>query len=219
VSAGPVRGRRGLTVLAVIALVTGVVLVVAALGVFAASRCAGAEEARSGELAMQLDAVTNQARPTTVPRARVRHVARPTRIEIPSIGVDAAIIPLGLNRDRTLEVPEDFAQAGWWTGGARPGRAGPAIIAGHVDSHTGPAVFYRLRELRPGATIIVDRRDGTRARFTVLGSERYPKSRFPTARVYGSTPGPTLRLITCSGTFDGSTGHYLDNTVVYADAA
>jgi len=213
------RRRRGLTALALAALATGIGLLVVALGVFAASRCAGTDEAQNGKLAMQLDAVTNQARRTTGSRADVRRVARPTRIEIPSIGVDAAVIPLGLNRDRTLEVPEDFAQAGWWTGGARPGQPGPAVIAGHVDSHTGPAVFYRLRELRPGATIIVDRRDGTRARFTVLGSERYPKDRFPTARVYGSTPGATLRLITCSGRFDRSTGHYLDNTVVYADAA
>src|SRR4051794_2994586 len=214
------RPRRGaLTVVAVAALVAGLVLVVAALGVFAASRCAGSDEAQNGKLAMQLDAVTNQARGTTASRVAARHVARPARIEIPSIGVDAVMIPLGLNRDGTLEVPEDFTQAGWWTGAARPGQPGPAIVAGHVDSYTGPAVFYRLPELRPGATIIVDRRDGTRARFTVLGSEHYPKDRFPTARVYGSTPGPTLRLITCSGTFDRSTGHYLDNTVVYADAA
>jgi hypothetical protein len=205
--------------LAVAALVIGAVLLVAALGVFAASRCAGTDEAQNGRLALQLDTVTNQARGTTVPRAGARHVARPVRIRIPSIGVDAAMIPLGLNRDRTLEVPEDFAQAGWWSGGARPGQPGPAIVVGHVDSYTGPAVFYRLRELRPGATIIVDRRDGTRARFAVLGSEQYAKNAFPTERVYGSTPGPTLRLITCSGTFDRSSGHYLDNTVVYADAA
>jgi hypothetical protein len=217
---GPRRGaRRAVTALAVAALVVGAVLLVAALGVFAASRCTGSDEAQNGRLAMQLDAVTNQARGKTVPRARARHVAPPVRIRIPSIDVDAAMIPLGLNPDRTLEVPEDFSRAGWWTGGARPGQPGPAIIAGHVDSHTGPAAFFRLRELRPGDTIVVDRRDGTNARFTVLGSEQYPKNQFPTARVYGSTPGPTLRLITCSGTFDHSTGHYLDNTVVYADAA
>ena len=69
-------------------------------------------------------------------------------------------------------------------------RAGPAVIAGHVDSHTGPAVFYRIRDLRPGDAIVVERRDGSRARFTIQGSEEYPKARFPTARVYGRTPGP-----------------------------
>jgi len=141
----------------------------------------------------------------------------PVGIEIPAIGVRARLVPLGLNADDTLEVPTRFGDAGWWAGGPRPGERGPAVIAGHVDSRTGPAVFYRLSELRAGDRISVVRRDGSRVRFVVRHSERYPKARFPTARVYGRTAGATLRLITCSGTFDRSSGHYLDNTVVYAD--
>jgi hypothetical protein len=208
--------RRAFTLLGLAAVVVGVALLAAALGVFAASHCTGADEARSGQLA----AVTKQARGTPGARVgRAHRPSRPVRIEIPSIGVDASIVPLGLNRDRTLEVPTNYADAGWWTGGPRPGERGPAVIAGHVDSRTGPAVFFRLSELRADATIIVVRRDGSRERFTVLGSEVYQKAQFPTARVYGSTPGPTLRLITCSGAFDRSSGHYVDNTVVYADAA
>jgi Sortase domain len=77
-------------------------------------------------------------------------------------------------------------------------------------------VFYRLSRLRKGDKIVVVRRDGSRARFTVQGSERFPKDAFPTARVYGRTDAPTLRLITCGGAFDSSTGHYVDNTIVYA---
>jgi hypothetical protein len=145
--------------------------------------------------------------------------ARPVRVVIPSIGVRAPVIPLGLNEDRTLEVPTDFGDTGWWTGGPRPGERGPAVIAGHVDSTSGPAVFYRIGELRPGAAILVVGRDGKRVRFEVDRTEQYPKSNFPTARVYGPTPGPTLRLITCSGDFDESSGHYIDNTVVYAAMA
>jgi sortase (surface protein transpeptidase) len=148
--------------------------------------------------------------------ARKRRPA-PVGIEIPAIGVRARLVPLGLNADGTLEVPTRFGDAGWWAGGPRPGERGPAVIAGHVDSRTGPAVFYRLSELRAGDRISVVRRDGSRVRFVVRRSERYPKARFPTARVYGRTAGATLRLITCSGTFDRSSGHYLDNTVVYAD--
>jgi hypothetical protein len=151
--------------------------------------------------------------------AKAGRAARPVRIEIPAIGVRAPVILLGLNPDRTLEVPTDFGDTGWWTGGARPGERGPAVIAGHVDSRTGPAVFYRLRELRAGDGVIVVRRDGTRVRFAVQRSGQYPKDDFPTAAVYGPTRGPTLRLITCGGDFDASTGHYVDNTVVYATAA
>lgn len=211
------RGRTLAALLGVAALLIGIVLLAAVAGAFAVSRCGDGGEARTGELAMRIDPVTNQARGTTVPRAR--RPARPVRVEIPSIGVDASIVPLGLNTDRTLQVPGDFGDAGWWTGGPRPGEPGPAIIAGHVDSYTGPAVFFRLGELGRGAEIVVVRRDGTRARFRVVGREQYPKDAFPTERVYGRTPDPTLRLITCSGTFDRSSGHYLDNTVVYALSA
>jgi Sortase domain len=211
------RHRTLPALLGVAALILGIALLAAVVGAFAASRCGDGGEARSGDLAMQID-----GRPlTTIAQRheRAHRPSRPVRVQIPAIGVDAPVIPLGLNADRSLQVPADFADAGWWSGGPRPGEDGPAIIAGHVDSYTGPAVFFRIPELQPGATIVVVRRDGSRARFTVERSEQYAKARFPTARVYGPTPGPTLRLITCSGEFDRSTGHYLDNTVLYAAAA
>jgi sortase family protein len=212
-----VSGRRPVAALVgIAALILGIVLLAAVVGAFAASRCGDGGEARNGELAMRVD--DNGVRGTRVPRTRHRP-SRPVRIEIPSIGVDAPVIPLGLNPDRTLEVPTDYGDTGWWTGGSRPGERGPAVIAGHVDSKTGPAVFFRIGELAPGAPIVVARRDGSRARFTVVGTERYPKDDFPTARVYGRTRGATLRLITCSGVFDRTSGHYLDNTVVYAVSA
>jgi len=213
-----VNRRRNVAALTGVAvLLLGIALLAAAIGAFAVSRCGEGGEASNGELAMRVDAGTDHLRGGA--RRRGHRPARPVRIEIPSIGVDAPIVSLGLNADRTLEVPSDFGDAGWWSGGSRPGERGPAVIAGHVDSYTGPAVFFRLGELRPGATIVVRRRDGSRARFSVLGSERYSKASFPTRRVYGATRAATLRLITCSGTFDRASGHYLDNTVVYAVSA
>lgn len=147
---------------------------------------------------------------------RVHRAARPVSVRIPAIGVDAPLVRLGLDAHGALEVPRSFHKAGWWTGGPRPGERGPAVIAGHVDSINGPAVFFRLELLHPGNAVIVRRRDGTRVRFTVRRIARYAKARFPARLVYGPTDRPELRLITCSGTFDRATGHYLDNTVVYA---
>jgi sortase (surface protein transpeptidase) len=152
------------------------------------------------------------------PAKRDRRVSAPVRLQISSIGIDAPLIRLGLDSKGALEVPERFDVAGWWTGGSKPGERGPAVIAGHVDSKTGPAVFYKLPQLRRGDVVTVRRRDGSSVRFKVQGSGRYSKDHFPTARVYGPTNRPTLRLITCSGVFDRSSGHYLDNTVVYAAA-
>lgn len=138
----------------------------------------------------------------------------PLRVRIPAIGVDAPLVRLGLNPDQTLEVP-GYDESGWYTGGSRPGDRGPAVIAAHVDSTTGPAVFYRLRELKAGDTVHVDYRDGT-VTFSVRESQSFPKTSFPTAQVYGATQGPELRLITCDGTFDRKARSYRSNLVVWA---
>ena len=140
----------------------------------------------------------------------------PVRVEIPSIGVSSPLVRLGLKRDRSMEVPGDFQVAGWFTGGPQPGQLGPAVIAGHVDSRTGPAVFYRLRELRPGDQIRVVRADHRVVRFEVDALASYPKQALPTEAVYGATTAPVLRLITCAGTFDRAQGSYRDNLVVSA---
>jgi sortase (surface protein transpeptidase) len=140
----------------------------------------------------------------------------PVRVEIPSIGVSSPLVRLGLKRDRSMEVPGDFQVAGWFTGGPQPGQLGPAVIAGHVDSRAGPAVFYRLRDLRPGDQIRVVRADRRVVRFEVDALASYPKQALPTEAVYGATTAPVLRLITCAGSFDRASGSYRDNLVVSA---
>lgn len=143
----------------------------------------------------------------------------PTTVRIPRIGVDATMIPLGLNDDGTIEVPHDFAQTGWWADGPEPGEAGPAVILGHVDSRSGPAVFYDLRSLDPGDEILVDRLDGTTVTYAVERLEQHPKDDFPTQAVYGPTDGPELRLVTCGGDFDRDARSYRDNVIVFASLA
>jgi sortase (surface protein transpeptidase) len=140
----------------------------------------------------------------------------PRRIAIPAIGVSARIMALGLRPDHTMQTPRDFAATGWYEPGVEPGERGAAVIVGHVDSLRGPAVFYRLRELRRGDLIRIARVDGSVVRFRVEGLERWPKAAFPTRRVFRRTRVSALRLVTCSGRFDATTGHYVDNTIVYA---
>jgi sortase (surface protein transpeptidase) len=140
----------------------------------------------------------------------------PVRVEIPAIGVSSSLVRLGLNPDRTMEVPGDFQVAGWFIGAPQPGQLGPAVIAGHVDSRTGPAVFYRLRDLRPGDQIRVVRADRRVVRFKVDSLASYPKQSLPPDAVYGATTTPALRLITCAGSFDRSSRSYRDNLVVSA---
>ena len=145
-----------------------------------------------------------------------KQMPRPVRIVIPAIDVSAPVVPLGLNSDGTLEVPTDFSDTGWFTEGPEPGEQGAAVVVGHVDSRSGPAVFYRLRDLRVGALIEIRLQDGTTVRYVADSMIRVPKSRFPTNRVYASTKQQKLRLITCAGELNRSTGHHPDNYIVFA---
>jgi hypothetical protein len=140
----------------------------------------------------------------------------PVRLEIARIGVSTGLERLGRARDGTVEVPSEWGVAGWYAGGTRPGDPGSAVVLGHVDSKAGPAVFYRLRELRPGDRVEVVRADRSRVRFTVERLEQVDKLRFPTDAVYYPTLTPRLRLVTCGGAFDSASGHYRSNVIVYA---
>jgi sortase (surface protein transpeptidase) len=144
--------------------------------------------------------------------------ARPVALIIPAIGVNTRLTDLGLTAAGTLQVPADPAVAGWYTGSPPPGAIGSAILIGHIDSLTGPAVFFRLSRLHPHQRVYVRRADGTLAVFRVDAVRMYAKSEFPTAAVYGPTPDPQLRLITCGGVFDEQLKSYLSNVVVYATA-
>ncbi len=142
----------------------------------------------------------------------------PTLVDIPAIGVHASITPLGLGADGVIQVPDQFGQAGWYDGGPRPGDSGPAVLLGHVDSQTGPAVFFRLKDLHPGDTVTVTSSTGT-VGFIVNSVAEYPKAAFPTAAVYGPVSDRALRLVTCGGKFDDSRHSYLSNVIVFATAA
>jgi LPXTG-site transpeptidase (sortase) family protein len=153
------------------------------------------------------------AAPKTVSR---RQMPNPVQISIPAIGVNARVIPLGLNRDRTIQVPKNAADTGWFSPGPEPGEQGAAVIVGHVATRSGPAVFYRLRELRVGQMITIRLQDRSTVRYVARSMIRVLKSRFPTNRVYARTKQPTLRLITCAGKLNPSTGHHPENYIVFA---
>jgi hypothetical protein len=153
------------------------------------------------------------------PRRSYRPVAAPVSVRIPAAHVDSALDRLGLAPDGSIAVPENPARAGWFTGGSKPGQPGPAVLLGHVDGKSGPAVFFHVAKLRKGDKVYVDRADGSTARFRVTRLVRTRKTAFPTDDVYAPTLEPGLRLVTCGGTFDHATGHYRDNVIVFAAPA
>lgn len=145
-------------------------------------------------------------------------VARPVRLRIPVIGVDAVVESVGLTPDGAMGVPSGPYTVGWYNLGPLPGAPGNAVIDGHVDYRTvGPAVFWRLRELRPGDALIVTSVDGREQRFVVTDLVSYSAANFPIGRVFGPADSPRLNLITCSGTFDARAREYDRRLVVYAE--
>jgi hypothetical protein len=151
-----------------------------------------------------------------VPQPASDHVAKPVTLIIPVIGVKTTLIHLGLTADNELQVPTSTQVAGWYTSSPRPGSIGSAIIAGHIDSRSGPGIFYRLHTMKVGEKIYVRRADHSLAIFRVTALHEYLKSKFPTQGIYGPAPTPELKLITCGGAFDVATGHYLSNVIVFA---
>ena len=142
--------------------------------------------------------------------------AEPSRLRIPAIGVDSAVIGLVTDPAGTLVPPATGDVVGWFAAGPRPGDPGPALLAGHVDSRTAPGVFFRLAELGPGDRIVVDRADGSTVEFVVSRRSQVAKDAFPTDSVYAPTPAPELRLVTCGGSFDRSERSYRDNILIDA---
>ena len=123
---------------------------------------------------------------------------------------------LGWNRGGfQAAVPTNFLEPGWYEYGPSPGQLGSSVILGHVDSYLGPAVFFRLRALRPGDHVDVWLADGVVSHFLVRQVAMYPKTNFPTRQVYGSHGYSALQLVTCGGVFDTQTRSYLSNVVVY----
>jgi len=142
--------------------------------------------------------------------------AEPLRISIPGAEIAAPVDAVAV-RDGALRVPA-VGRAGWFAGGPRPGEVGRAVIVGHLDSRSGPALFARVPDLRPGTPVSVTDRGGKVHRYRVTRAARVARGRFPTREVYGRADAPVLVLITCGGRFVPGSG-YTDNILVYARAA
>jgi sortase (surface protein transpeptidase) len=168
--------------------------------------------------------VTRSGVPADASARKARHECKhpkglpkgaPCRIEIPAIGVDAVVIKLGLRGDGTLDIPSDYSETGWWSGGPKPGQIGSTVIVGHVDNRIGPAVFFHLPKLKAGDTVTVSRVKMPAVRYVIEDLGVWQKSNFPSEIVYGPTSLAELRLITCGGAFNRSTGHYVDNIIAF----
>ncbi|MFE5766798.1 class F sortase [Streptomyces sp. NPDC056485] len=195
----------------------------APLALAALTGCAGAADAPALPPAPRIatapaTAPPDSAAPAAPAPAAPMPASEPVRVRIPAAGVDTGpLLKLGLAADGAVEVPSvaDGDRIGWYTKGVTPGETGPAVLIGHFDTARGPAVLRDVAKIHPGDEITVSRADGRSAVFRVRALEQVDKRSFPTAKVYGNTARPELRLITCGGEI--TDGHRPDNIIVYAD--
>ncbi|HVX29158.1 MAG TPA: class F sortase, partial [Nitrolancea sp.] len=138
-------------------------------------------------------------------------------IDTPQVQVDADVEKLGLTADRLMEAPAGWWDVRWYKLGYQPGQQGNAVIAGHLDSYTGPAVFWNLKDLQPGDIITVVGTQDERLRFRVSGLRTFDDASAPIAAIFGPSDGRHLNLITCDGVWDSSTGAYTKRLVVFTD--
>ncbi|WP_430536025.1 class F sortase [Listeria rocourtiae] len=140
----------------------------------------------------------------------------PARIEIPAIQVDTAVIQVGKTANGQMEVPNNTVQAGWYNPGYKPGSRGKSVIAGHVDSKKGPAVFFYLKELQAGDKILLTDKTGRTLTFATQTKKSYLAEKAPIDQIFGSSTDRLLNLITCTGTFDTERRTHIDRLVVTA---
>ncbi|MFJ2033385.1 class F sortase [Streptosporangium sp. NPDC087985] len=147
--------------------------------------------------------------------------SRPVAVVVPRAKVNAPVVQIESGTDGTLESPplERANLAGWDRLGPTPGEPGSAVIVGHLDTRTGPAVFAGLSQVRKGDAVLVTREDRTAVVFRVVAVQRVSKTAFPVSKVYRSLPHPAIRLVTCGGTYDFTRHSYDDNLIVYGDLA
>jgi hypothetical protein len=154
--------------------------------------------------------------PRSAPAA-VTVIRVPARLRIPAIGVNAPVVPVGVQAGGWLAIPPDPSDVGWWAGGGFPGQAaGAVILAGHIDSAvSGPGALLRLQDLRPGDGVSVVAA-GRAYRYRVAALRAYAKTDLPAAAIFGQRVTARLVIVSCGGPYDPATGHYLDNIVAYA---
>ena len=139
-----------------------------------------------------------------------------TRLQIPSIAVDARLVPLGVDATGQMQVPDNGSDIGWYTFSAPPGQPGNAVLSGHLDTATSTtAVFSHLKDLKQGDKVDISTA-GKTTDFELFWTKSWADDTAPLALILGNAPSPTLTLITCAGTWDRTNKNYSERLVIRA---
>ena len=184
-------------------------------GLLIFARQDSALEDESINLASVSPTVVITATPTPTPTPTI---AQPKFFNIPKISVSAPITPVGVDENGKMQLPQNIAEVGWYSPGAKPGEPGNAVMSGHLDSTTGEgAIFYHLHELEPGDSLYVSDELGNQYTFVVTKKEIYEFDQVPLEEVFGESSKKRLNLITCTGQWIASQRNYSHRMVIYSE--
>lgn len=151
------------------------------------------------------------------PQTPVPPTPRPTGLFVEDLDVRAEILPVGIEEDGELQIPERVDDVGWFAAGAAPGGHGSAVLVGHVDATgQGPGAFFGLRRIDLASRILVTDEHGGEQWYEVQARREYDKETLPIDSLFRRGGQSVLTLITCGGDFDAATRSYESNVVVYA---
>ena len=203
-----------LSIITLIVAALGFAVAGSPLGVLSIESVGDRSVATARPSATPIPDYTTEPRPVPVPI----ETADPIRIKIPALDVTANVIPVGVDKENAMEIPEDIMEVGWYRFGPAPGSsAGSAVLVAHRDGRIqGRGVFYSLGALNVDDPIIVTDDAGKRMEYRVVARESIPKKKLPIKEVFSAEGAPRLTLITCGGYYDRDNGGYQDNVVVTA---
>lgn len=166
--------------------------------------------------------VTVQAKQEwTVPASHPRYIS------IPKLGIEnARIVQLGIiKKTGQLDAPVSIHDAGWYNGSALPGKGGAMLMDGHNGGPNFGGIFEKLRELKNGDEIIIERGDGKKLTYVVKDNRDMnvkdindPSNKWGMATMTNSIEAGKegLNIITCVGQWDERSQTFNERTMLRA---
>jgi hypothetical protein len=143
----------------------------------------------------------------------------PVKLSLPSLGVDAEVVPVGQDEEGAMATPPDPDTVAWYAGGPGMGVPGNAVFAAHVNWAGRLRVFGLLHELGEGDPILIVDAEGHGYKYVVESSHWVRAEGAPVEEIFASTDRTVVTLITCGGEYIAATREYLDRLIVKAKGA
>lgn len=144
-------------------------------------------------------------------------------ISIPVLDVSAPIVPVGIKKDLSLEIPDDINLIGWYRFASHPeDKQGSTVLVGHRDGvNQGHGAFYSIGLLKENDIIRVSLENSQIFEYKVSSVRLLDKTEFKKAAkdLFSTIGAERLTLISCGGYYDSSAGGYQANIIVTAVSA